>query len=178
MLLVAATALELEAVGAPDGLCCGIGPVEAAIATAGALARSRPPALLHVGIAGARSLPAGALVLGSEAVYCDLAAGTSVELHARTLPDPTLLARARGALPAASVLPIGTSAGLGGAAAFEVEAMEGFAVLRAAQREGVPALELRAVSNGFGEERGRWRVEEALDALASAVASLREALGA
>ncbi len=56
--------------------------------------------------------------------------------------------------------------------------MEGFAVLRAAARAGVPALELRAVSNAFGAPRSSWRVAEALEALSAATATLLEALGA
>jgi futalosine hydrolase len=44
--------------------------------------------------------------------------------------------------------------------------MEGFAVLRAAELAGVPALEVRAVSNEIDEpDRARWRFEEALAAL-------------
>jgi nucleoside phosphorylase len=179
VLLVAATASELAAFGAVETLCCGIGPVEAALATARALERRRPAALLHVGIAGARRLAPPALVLGSEAVYCDLAGQQlSVPLRAHQAPDPGLFAFATRTLPAAQVLPIATSARIGGGSAFEVEAMEGFAVLRAAADVDVPALELRAVSNRYGEPRARWRVDEALAALALAVASLLEAFDA
>ena len=72
-----------------------------------------------------------------------------------------------------AVLPIGTSARVGGGAGrAEVEAMEGFAVLRAAAAAGVPALELRAISNAYDDDRDDWRVEEALEALAAAVATL------
>ena len=72
----------------------------------------------------------------------------------RATPDPALLATARRLLPEAAVLPIGTSARVGGGASCaDVEAMEGFAVLRAAAAAGVPALELRAVSNGYGADR-------------------------
>jgi nucleoside phosphorylase len=71
------------------------------------------------------------------------------------------------------VLPIGTSARVGGGASCaDVEAMEGFAVLRAAAAAGVPALELRAISNEYGADRSAWRVEEALEALAKAVTTL------
>ena len=49
VLLVAATEPELCG---RAGLACGIGPVEAAAATARALALDRPDALLHVGVAG------------------------------------------------------------------------------------------------------------------------------
>src|SRR5438132_11730902 len=110
LLVVAATEPELR--GARDApgvetLACGIGPVEAAAATARGLAELRPGALLHVGIAGARrgrGLQPPRLVLGSAAVYED-AAGPLVP--ARLEPDARLLERARAALPEAAVLPIG-----------------------------------------------------------------------
>ena len=167
VLVVAATSRELEGLDAAT-LRCGIGPVEAAATTARELALRRPDALLHVGIAGASGIEAPALVLGSEAVYCDLAA--AVPLVDRVEPDARLLERARAALPDALVRPIGTSARVGGATGCEVEAMEGFAVLRAAELAGVPALELRAVSNDVAEaDRARWRFDEALAALREAV---------
>src|SRR5262249_59603603 len=128
----------------------GGGPVGGGGATARRLAASPPPGgLLHGGVAGAREVAPGTLVLGSEAVYCDLAGQqTAIEIVDRVAPDPRLLELARHALPEARVLPIGTAARVGGAAALaEGEAMEGFAVLRAAAAAGVPALELRPVSN-------------------------------
>lgn len=158
LLVIAATERELVPVDGARLLVCGVGPVEAAVATARALAELRPSALLHVGIAGARGIEPLELVLGSEAVYCD-AAGPLVP--ARALPDAALLARLRGAFPDAHVLPIGTSARVGGGS-LEVEAMEGFGVLRAAELAGVPAVEARVVSNALGEEdRALWRFEEA-----------------
>jgi futalosine hydrolase len=174
VLVVAATELELELIEGAETLCCGIGPVEAAHTTARALARAAPEALLHIGLAGARSLPPGTVVLGAEAVYCDLVDPTrSFPRVERATPDQALLDRARRALPRAVVLPIGTSARVGGGAGrAEVEAMEGFAVLRAAAAAGVPALELRAISNAYDDDRDDWRVEEALEALAAAVATL------
>ena len=158
LLVVAATERELVPVGGATTLVCGVGPVEAAAATAQALAELRPSAVLNVGIAGARGVGALELVLGSEAVYCD-AAGPFVP--ARALPDAGLLARLREAFPDAHVLPIGTSARVGGGS-LEVEAMEGFAVLRAAELAGVPAIEARVVSNELGEpDRSLWRFDEA-----------------
>lgn len=173
--MVAATARELERATGARTLACGIGPVEAAAATARALAERRPAAVLHVGLAGARGLPPGALVLGSEAIYCDVAAAVPVET--RAAPDAALLAAARAALPEALVRPIGTSARVGGTTGCDVEAMEGFAVLRAAALAGVPALELRAVSNEIDEpDRARWRFEDGLAALAEAVPRVLAAL--
>jgi futalosine hydrolase len=179
LLVVAAT--EGELAGVPAGvarLACGVGPVEAAAATARALAERRPGAVLHVGIAGARrsaSLPLRTLVLGTEAVYADAAGGRWVPHHSE--PDASLLAAARQVLPEAVVLAIGTSARVGGSGEAPVEAMEGFAVLRACALAGVPALELRCVSNEVEEtDRARWDIPGALDVLATAVARVAGAL--
>ena len=136
-----------------ETLCCGIGPVEAAAATARALAlRSPRDALLHVGIAGARDLEPGSLVIGTEAVYCDLDDPASAPREDRARRLPTRASSQPPALrfPPPPSLPIATSARVGrGAPCADVEAMEGFGVLRAAAAAGVPALELRAVSNAF-----------------------------
>jgi futalosine hydrolase len=180
LLVVAATERELEVVrGAAGTLCCGIGPVEAALRTAAALAARRPDALLHVGVAGARALEPPALVLGSESVYEDLVdAAFTLPRVLRVEPDPSLFAAARAALPEAHVLPIATAGKVGGGSGCEVEAMEGFGVLRAAELARVPALELRAVSNLVGEaDRSRWRIPDALAVLEDALARLVAALG-
>jgi futalosine hydrolase len=170
ILVVAATEPELVGANGVATLACGIGPVESAATTARELVKLQPGSVLHVGIAGARTLPAPALVIGSESVYED--AGTGLA-RGRLAPDPRLLAAARRALPEAHVLPIGTSARVGGTSGCEVEAMEGFAVLRAAELAGIPALEVRAVSNEIDEaDRTRWRFDDALAALAAAVPRL------
>lgn len=176
ILVVAATEPELVGADGVPTLACGIGPVESAAATARALAELRPATVLHVGIAGARTLPALSLVIGSESVYEDAHGGLVRE---RVEPDPRLLAAASRALPEAHVLPIGTSARVGGTSGCQVEAMEGFAVLRAAELAGVPAIEVRAISNEIDEpDRARWRFDDALAALAGALprllAELRE----
>ena len=178
MLLVAATDLEL--CGHP-GFACGVGPVEAAVATARELALRPPSAVLHVGIAGARGITPGGLVIGSEAVYCDISA--EVPVIERVGPDSKLLAAVRAALPEALVLPIGTSAAVGGslrdAHGPRVEAMEGFAVLRACALAGVPAIEVRAISNEVAEgDRSRWRIGRALEAIADVLPRLMAALEA
>ena len=164
LLVVAATGRELAPVEGARTALCGIGPVEAAAATARALAEERPSSVLHVGIAGARGLPPLALVVGSEAIYCD-AAGPLV--LARALPGAELLARLSEAFPEAFVRPIGTSARVGGSHGVDVEAMEGFAVLRACELAGVPAVEVRVVSNEIDEpDRSQWRFDDAFAALA------------
>jgi nucleoside phosphorylase len=177
-LLVAATERELCG---HAGLVCGVGPVEAAAATARALALERPRRVLHVGVAGARGLAPGTLVVGTESLYLDVSAG--IPLVSWVEPDAGLLAAARTALPEALAGAIATTGWVGRLRGSEprsvgVEAMEGFAVLRACALAGVPAVEMRAVSNELGEEdRSRWELERALSALAAAVPRLLAALG-
>lgn len=187
ILVVAATARELAPVDGWLTLLCGIGPVEAAAATVAAIASHSPDAILHVGIAGARrgrALAPSTIVIGSEARYCDLSLQS--ELAPRLVAaSPLLLTAARSALPDAPVRTIATTARVGGTserhAELDVEAMEGFGVLRAAQLAGVPAIEVRAISNEIEEvDRARWHFNDAFDAITAAtpllVAAIRDAL--
>ena len=51
--------------------------------------------------------------------------------------------------------------------------MEGFAVLRAAQLAGVPAIEIRAISNAIEEsDRARWQFDAAFSAIIDATPRL------
>lgn len=171
ILLVAATPGELRGADGAETLVCGVGPVEAAARTATALTSVRPAALLHVGLAGARAFVSPFFVIGSEAVYCDADDPDWIEL--RVPGEPRLIEAAARALPDARVEPIGTSARVGGAAGCEIEAMEGYAVLRAAALAGVPAVEVRVVANAIGEpNRALWRFDEANDVLAAALPAL------
>jgi futalosine hydrolase len=167
LLVIAATRQELAGAAGVRTLVCGIGPHEAYTATEDAVAEGGADAVLHVGIAGARrgsGVPLLATVIGSQAVDCD---GDSEPIA----PSAKLLAAARRGLPDALALPIGTSARVGGTAGVEVEAMEGFAVLAACLDEGVPALELRVVSNEIEEpDRALWRFDDALAELARVTA--------
>ena len=116
MLVIAATERELALLEGADTFCCGIGPVEAALQTARAIAERRPDAVLHVGIAGARGIEPPALVLGSESVYCDVLDPSSLLKRIERIdPDAALFARVRAALPEALVLPIATAGTVGAA---------------------------------------------------------------
>ena len=173
VLLVAATDIELCD---REGIVCGVGPVEAASATARELAQRPADVVVNVGIAGGHGIIPGGLVIGSAAVYVDISA--EIPVVDRVEADPTLLDRVRTAVPEALVLPIGTSAAVGHVAAgdLRVEAMEGFGVLRACEQAGIPAIEVRAVSNDLGEyDRSRWRIGRALEALADALPRVLEA---
>lgn len=179
-MIVVVAATPGEVAWAADGAAVGVGPVEAAIGTARLLGERRPAAVLHVGLAGARrgaGVPVGAVVLGTRSVYCDLVAELP-SLVRELEPDAGLMQRARAALPGALALPIGTSAAVGGTTEAAVEAMEGFAVLRACAVAGVPALELRVVSNEVEEaDRARWDLRGALAVLAEAGPRALAALG-
>jgi futalosine hydrolase len=180
ILVVAATEAELAGAAGAETLVCGIGPVEAAAATARALAERRPDAVLNVGLAGATGIEPPTLVIGSEARYCDISGDLAAVMPRveRIEPDAGLIAAARTALPEALVRPIGTTAYVGRGVDCEVEAMEGFAVLRAAALADVPAVEVRAISNAVDDtDRGRWRFDDALAALAEAVPRLLAQLG-
>ena len=72
---------------------------------------------------------------------------------------------------------IGTTARVAGGIC-PVEAMEGFAVLRAAELAGVPAVEVRAISNHVEDERSAWRMDVALEALGRAVPGVSAAVTA
>jgi futalosine hydrolase len=111
-------------------------------------------------------------VLVSQSVYCDVLDPLSVLKRIERLePDAALLARVSAAVPEALVLPIATAGTVGGGTACDVEAMEGFGVLRACALAGVPAVELRAISNAPDEpDRGKWTYEDAFVALGDAVA--------
>lgn len=168
ILVVAATSRELAM---PNGwltLTCGVGPVDAATATATAIALHAPAAILHVGIAGARhdrALAPATLVIGGEARYCDLEVAEQWAPRV-VIASPALLTAVRRILPDAPCIPIGTSARVGGTTGCDVEAMEGFGVLRAAQRAGIQAIEIRAISNDIEEpDRALWHFDEAFEAI-------------
>ncbi|MFF7995574.1 futalosine hydrolase [Kitasatospora xanthocidica] len=183
-----------------DVLAAGVGPAAAAAAAATALA-ARPYALVvSAGIAGgfAPHAPVGATVVADAIVAADLGAETPegfadvTELGfgtTRHTPPPAVVALVTAALagpdgPGAvtgPVLTVSTVTGSAGRAAelaarhpgAAAEAMEGFGVAEAAARYGVPALELRTVSNPVGpRDRAAWRIGEALGALERAFAAL------
>jgi len=175
ILIVAATDAELCGLA---GLVCGVGPVEAAAATASALARTRVDAVLHVGIAGARrdsGVAVGDLVVGREARYEDLV--TTRRLAPDAVPADERLVAAACEQLGVPALVIGTTARVAGGSC-PVEAMEGFAVLRAAELAGVPAVEVRAISNHVEDERASWRMDVALEALGRALPGVSAAVAA
>jgi nucleoside phosphorylase len=168
ILVVAATEREIGPAGGWSTLVCGVGPVDAAAATAAAIARQRPAAVVNVGIAGATRLSGitpPTIVVGAESIYCDLEVPEAWAPR-RLVPATTLIDAVCRALPAAVRQAIGTSARVRGSTACAVESMEGFAVLRAAGLAGVPAIEIRAIANEVEEpDRSRWQFDAAFAAV-------------
>ncbi len=170
ILLVCAVAKELEWLNSRAGvelLVAGIGPVDAAARVAKALAQSRYDVVVNAGIAGA--LPGAAdvgdgVVVGEELIELNLETGERI-----TLPDGNIivdrvpadaqLVEAITALGFPLVRGITVSRVTSTDATAhrlrergaEVESMEGFSVMRAAQLAGVPCVEVRGISNVVGD---------------------------
>ncbi|MGA5473883.1 futalosine hydrolase [Streptomyces arboris] len=190
--VLAVPGAELHRSGAFDVLAGGAGPAAAAAAAAFALASTQPPygLVISAGIGGgfAPTAPLGSLVVASEIVAADLGAETPDGFlpvtalgfgRDRFTPPPALVrevAAATGAAPG-PVLTVSTVTGTAARTAALLaahpgalaEAMEGFGVAEAAERAGVPVLELRAISNTVGpRDRAAWRIGDALAALTAA----------
>ncbi|NEN85641.1 futalosine hydrolase [Paenibacillus elgii] len=186
-----------------DVVAGGVGPAASAASAAKALAAAEYGMVVSAGIGGGFPGRAeiGSLVVADAIVAADLGAETPEGFRSvdelgfgssRIAVDASLAARLTEALQSAGlpahtgpVLTVSTVTGtaataselaarMPGAAA---EAMEGFGVAVAARDRGLPALELRAISNAVGpRDREAWRIKEALDALEAAGAILLEVL--
>ena len=186
-----------------DVLIAGVGPVAAAANTAKVLATTDYGLVISTGIGGGFSGRAevGTLVVGDEIVGADLGVETlegfsSLEElgfgFTKVQADPSLVNRVTGALREAKlpvstgpIITVSTATGTAVSAAERVrrvpgvaaEGMEGYGVALAAQIYGVPALEIRAISNQVGpRDRNAWRIKEALDVLEKAFSELEELL--
>ncbi|MBB5119459.1 hypothetical protein AF335_28865 [Streptomyces eurocidicus] len=147
---------------------------------------------------GVEGAPVGSLVVSDAIVAADLGAETPegflpvTDLGFGTVahhpPEPLVraVAEATGARRG-TVLTVSTVTGSATRAAelaarhpaALAEAMEGFGVAEAAAAHGVPALELRAVSNPVGpRDRAAWRIGDALTALTGAFRAVSPALAA
>ena len=176
ILLVCAVAQEVEWLGPRAGvetLISGIGPVDAAVRTARALAAQRYDLVVSCGIAGA--FPGVAhvgdgVVVGEELYEMQQESGAPLALPAGSLiadrvPSDAQLIEAITALGFPLVRGITVShvtatevtAQRLRARGAEIESMEGFAVLRAAQLATVPAIEVRGISNMVGDRsKSEW----------------------
>ncbi len=174
ILVVCAVAQELAALGARDGVdvvAVGVGPVEAAFGTARALGAAPYDAVINAGIAGGfrDRCTVGDAVVCSREDFADLGLedGSAfplpggLELVRHVEAHPSLLAPFIGGLipvivgrgVTSATVTSTTARALALAYRFrsDVESMEGFAVLRAAQAAGVRSIEIRGVSNLVGE---------------------------
>ncbi|MGD0053784.1 MAG: futalosine hydrolase, partial [Vulcanimicrobiaceae bacterium] len=174
VLVVCAVARELAGLRARDGVdvvAVGVGPVEAALGTARALASRRYRAAINAGIAGGfrDRCTVGDVVVCTREDYVELGLEDG---SAFPLPDGAALERTVEADPGliapfvGGIAPVILGRGVTSATVTstdaraqllavryraDVESMEGFAVLRAARDAGVPAIEIRGVSNVVGD---------------------------
>lgn len=169
-------------------LVTGVGPVEAGVAVAAALAicDPLPDLVVSLGSAGSRRKPVGKVFQVSHVSWRDVDA-SRIGVPAGQTPFLDLAPVQPLATPLLDwpVATLSTGADVVGGNDYDgIDAdlvdMETWAVLRACQRFGVPLMGLRGVSDGPGElaELGGWtellplldaRLAEAVDALAPAL---------
>lgn len=176
-------------------VACGVGPVEAAVATANALSRKPYRAVINAGIGGAfrGAAEVGDALLVATDVLADLGLEGGAPL---TLPDGAILIEREdadaGLLARCASLGFGTTDGvtvasvtttdataarLHGRYAAGVESMEGFSVFRAAAVARVPALQVRGISNYVGDrDRSAWDFEAGARATAAALDAVLDQL--
>ncbi|MFH8339897.1 futalosine hydrolase [Streptomyces sp. AM6-12] len=186
-----------------DLLAAGVGPARAAAATAAALtaaalAGTPYDLVVSAGIGGGfvPDAPLGSLVVADAITVADLGAETPdgflpvTELGFGTVTHrpPESLVRAVAEATGArngTVLTVSTVTGTAARAAALrarhpralAEGMEGFGVAEAADAQGVPVLEIRAISNPVGpRDRAAWRIGDALAALTAAFGKFAPAL--
>jgi futalosine hydrolase len=175
-------------------LATGVGPVEASCALAAALHQHRYQLVVNAGLAGTFD---GAAAVGDGVVVADDAIELRLEDGAQlALPrgeravekarsDPALVERLRaqgfaavhGITVARVTSTDETARRLASELGAQVESMEGFAALRAAERSGVPAIELRGISNRCGaRESSGWNFAAGMAGLARIVNALFDSL--
>lgn len=144
----------------PDVPCriAGVGPAAAAAATARTIVAEQPERLLLAGIAGV--YPASDIAVGEVVAVTEERVAGLPERYA-DLYRPTLLPKGLRTAVSNSVVQCGAEA-----AGAQIENMEGAVFFAVAAALGIPAAEVRAVSNRVGEPFAAWRVEEACEALA------------
>jgi futalosine hydrolase len=173
----------------------GVGKSNAAGAVARSLDLRRHGAVLSVGVAGTYGKPGlKSVVLASACAYADEGVWTPdgfVDLAELGFPptdlgmqfptDPRLLEVIRPIADAVGVIATVSTCSGTDALAFEraartgaiAESMEGAAVAHTAYRLGVPAAELRVISNTTGNRAGQvWDIKGALATLASVIGRL------
>jgi futalosine hydrolase len=169
ILLACAVPKELsrwKARGDVETCVTGVGPVEAATAVARALALRSYDLVVNAGIAGAFEGAAAVgdgVVVKSDRMELDRESGEPIALPNGELivdaahSEPRLVGileeRGFAALAGVTVARVTASEATARRLAksgAQTESMEGFAVLRAAARAGVPAIQVRGISNRVG----------------------------
>jgi futalosine hydrolase len=177
ILLASAVAAELKFWRSRDDvttLFTGVGPVEASCAVTAALCRARYRLVINAGLAGAFDGTArigDGVIVSEDAMELALEDGAALNLPrgeaivdtARS--DSALVARLgskgfsalRGVTVSRVTSTDETARRLAAELAAQVESMEGFAALRAAELAGVPAIQVRGISNRCGaRESSGW----------------------
>jgi futalosine hydrolase len=178
-----------------DVLTVGVGPVEAACAVTQALTRRAYRLVVNAGLGGAIGGAAeigDGVAVNDETMELELEDGQPIVLpdgnrvvH-KAYSDRGLVAalvkrgyRALHGITVSRVTSTEETASRLARLGAQVESMEGFAVLRAAQRVGISAIELRGISNRVGSrDRSGWSFNAGTRGLESVLAALFEILDA
>jgi len=205
LLIVTAVSTEAEALGeVPDAhiVVSGVGRTNAAAATTlASIAHGPFDAAISIGLAGAlpeSQLEPGDLIAADQCVYAEegimtpegFLDMTGLGFQLGTDPgnaiscDEDLVRRLQAVAPIMSIATVATCSGTDAAAAeirnrtgCAAEAMEGAAVVHAAQRLNIPAIEVRAISNTTGDRHEqRWDLPKALQVLQEGISSIRNTL--
>jgi futalosine hydrolase len=195
ILLACAVEAELAFWEPRDGvetLVTGIGPVEASCAVTAELCRRPYRLVVNAGLAGTLDGAANigdGVVVGEDAMEIALETGEPLKLPRgertveRARSDSALVERLRDAgfavVRAITVAGVTSSSQTARRLATElraqVESMEGFAALRAAERMGVAAVQLRGISNRCGErESSGWDFDAGIAGLRKIARALFE----
>ena len=205
LLIVTAVSTEAEALGeVPDAhiVVSGVGRTNAAAATTlASIAHGPFDAAISIGLAGAlpeSQLEPGDLIAADQCVYAEEGimtpegfldmTGLGFQLGAdpgnAISCDEDLVRQLQAVAPIMSIATVATCSGTDAAAAeirnrtgCAAEAMEGAAVVHAAQRLNIPAIEVRAISNTTGDRHEqRWDLPKALQVLQEGISSIRNTL--
>ena len=198
ILIVTAVQAEVDAIGRPSGtfvVAGGIGRTNAAAATIEAVLSDGPFTwIINAGVAGSLgggNLSLGDIVIANKCVYAEEGLMTpdgfqDMEQMGFSLGnftgnevpvDPWMLERLSGLGRVGSIATVATCSGTDEQAELVAnrtdcicEAMEGAAVVHAANRVSAPAIEIRAISNTTGQrDTQEWNLELALRTLGKTV---------
>jgi len=197
ILVACAVAAELDFLAPRDGVATvvtGVGPVEAACAVTAALVQRPYRLLINAGIAGtfADSPRIGdGVAVKDDSMEIGLEDGAALALPngepvvATARSDAPLVDRlgaagfriVRGITVSRVTATTRTARRLATELGAEIETMEGFAALRAAERCGVPAIEVRGISNRCGaREASGWDFKAGRDGVRGILGALLELL--